>query len=531
MTFSLLPDFIYVVLAIFVLQFFNWLQIEYGRTNQFMFITFIYAIYAVATGKAFPVDGVTIALGILTGWFFLSLIWTDSRRSVYEALTWISYFILFMACRTLPVIYTVAAVFSAGVIFAVFQLGYIFAGKKRDGLTEMYVFGNGNHNGIYLLLCLHAGLWLTLNVSVLIFPVLCIIAVALVLTYCRAALVAAFMSLMAVAVWIHGWYAVIGIGLCLVPIAIKIIKGFDPMTAPERKASSIYERLLFYAEALYLIRHKILFGWGLDMYRKLLPFIIPAMRANKRTAPLFDKIGGVSRNLTHRAHNDHLEIMVELGIVGYAMFVWFFGQFDVSLLFVGTLLAMTVNGLFFFPFRETHIAAPFWALMGACSVSSTMPVTIPLVVKIALICAFLAVLRECQRKYLGLYYYDKMSRAKEDEEKQKYITLALRYDPRNNGYLNDAVAIYPEGSPLQHDAAARMMHHYDGDYVMWTVWEGYARSIVAINHLGAARMALAKAIEINPEYLPCVELKGQIDAFLANGEENKQGGNTCQCTK
>ncbi len=530
MTLSLAPDLLYIVLSATVLQFMNWQQPEHGRTMQFTILSFAYAVYAVIMGR-FPLDGITLAAGIISGWVILSLAWTTSRRAPFEALTWLSYFILFTACRSIPPTLTVLAVFVPGVLFSIRQIIGTFFDTRRNGTWEMYVFGNPSHTGIYLLLCLHAGLWLTCNLSPYIFLALIPISLALVITYCRAALIAALVSLSAVLVMTYGWYAVIALGILSVPLIVKVLTMDDVRAYYKEEAGrkrefqalkweTVKTRVLLCAEAVYLARHRILFGWGLDMYRKMLPFILPAMRAGKRTGKLY--AGGIAKGISHRAHNDHLEIIVELGIVGYAMFAWMFGQFTPTPLFIGVLLAMSINALFFFPFRETHIAAPFWAIAGACSVFPASPVGMPIVLKIALIAGCIVALRECYRKLMGLVWYDRSMNAKEIEKKQACIVNAVNLDEYNGRYLNEAAAVFPEGSILHHDYSARAMHHYDGDNQMWGVWEQYARSIVAINHLGAAKIALNRIIEINPEFIPALQLNAEIDSYLASLQQQQR---------
>lgn len=526
MNLAMIPDLIYIFIAIFLLQFYNWQQSGEGtgRTIEFNLITGVYAIYAVLTGKIFLFDTVTTALCIVLGIMFLSLLWSDSRRSPFEAVTWACYFILFMACRLVPAAYTLIITLACASVFASFQIYFqirpkpaVYDDKPKNHWSFMYIFGNNNHTGAYLLLHVPVGFYLTVTGHPWAAILTVIISTALVLARCYAALLGLFAALSGMLVYTYGWWMIIIIGagvFCALPIPV-ITNDRMKKLASDGKILTLKHRVLLWYQAWLLIKQKPVFGWGMDMYRKMVAFIAPEARKNETIKGYIADIGGMNQNKSHRCHNDHLEILIELGVVGYLAFVWLFLSIPLSLLSIGIMLAIAVNGLFFFPLRETHIAAPFWAIMGACAFSASSPVIVPWAIKIGLVAALLAVLSLCQRKFLGLYYYDRAIQSPELQDKITNVSRALQFDPYNNRYLNEMTFRCPVGTMANYDAAARSMWHYDGDGIMWQTWEQFAKAIVGINHLGAARCALSRALEINPEYTSAARLKAQIEAYLA----------------
>jgi O-antigen ligase len=526
-SYLIIPDLLFIFLAIFMLQFYNFAQtaMTSGRSVEFVLIACLYALYAICIGKEFPLDGITLGAGLILGIMFLSLLWTDSRRSVFEVITWASYFLLFMVCRTVPVTITLSITLACATIFAGMQIYEQARPKTTEAAkkaafnhwSRMYVFGNNNHNGAYLMFHVPVGLYLTVNGYPWAAPLTALIAVAVVLTRCYGSLLGLGASLAAMLVYTYGWWMlliIVAAIFCFLPMPIIAHDHRLPLIS-DNKAASFKHRVLLWYQAWLLIRQKWCFGWGMDMYRKVLPFVAPEARRNKTADTWIKDIGGMEQNKSHRVHNDHLEIIVELGLVGYLAFVWFFCQFTPSLLFVGVIIALAVNALVFFPLRETHIAASFWAILGCAAFSVPTLMVMPVIVKFALVGAVFAILAICHRKFLALYHYDRAVQSSEIADKQKFIQRALQFDPYNGQYLNAAAYVFPQGSIERYDAASRSMRHYDGDGVMWHTWEQYARAIVEVNHLGAAHAALTTALYIDPEYVPAIGMKAEIEAFYA----------------
>ena len=139
-----------------------------------------------------------------------------------------------------------------------------------------------------------------------------------------------FLVVMFMVKWEVLLYAAIFIGVFVATNRERLMATF--------RGEGLVDRMEIYLDAARRARDRILVGRGLNYYRDL-PY--------------------------GRVHNDHLEIVGEIGLIGYGLFLSIFLMSSIDVFGWATLLAVFVSGLFFFPLREVHTAAPFWAMMGA----------------------------------------------------------------------------------------------------------------------------------------------------------------------
>jgi hypothetical protein len=152
-----------------------------------------------------------------------------------------------------------------------------------------------------------------------------------------------------------------------------------------------------------------------------------------------------------------------------------------------------------------HVFIPLWA-------SALLSVLI-------LYCAYLYV----YKVWLGEWYFSRSARCPEDTkqaERNHYLTLAVHHDPFNNAYLTHAAgAALKAGYPdIAVHYAERQLHYFDGQKILWTLWDQYARIHAAVPNVTLAKKACAQALYLYPPYEAAKELTTTIDEAIARVE-------------
>ena len=501
----MIPTLIYVCLTAGLLQFWQWQQGEAqnGREYPFVFLSASFGIYALFV-DIIPIDVLTLSAFGFAIYLVASLFWTDSRMSVFEVMVWLSYLMLFLAARTLPVLYVCLAIFPMGVVIAGWQLYLQITTRKIRSAHDCMNYPpmmNNNHTGVVMVMQVFVGIYLMLNFSLWIFPLVCLIGVAVALSQARASIIAIFPALIVVAFPAWLW----GIGLAVLIALTAAIVLFQNKIKNNKlvhlfRLRTLKIRLMYFLAAWYIIRQRPFFGWGMNMFRKKLFDTNGKVYSKEWVKEAMPKMGEGYFHRTHRVHNDHLELIVELGLVGYLLFASLFLQISHSMLFIGVIVAYGVNAFLFFPLREVHSAAPFWAVMGACA--GTIPLDMPLpILKIAILCSILALLHRAWKKYLGLCYFDKAAYTNTHVERLPLYEKALEYDPYNGYYLTRAydsahlTAKYSKAWEL----SARVVFNFDGQIVKAGVYDQFGKISLHVTHLNIAKWALEQAVSLEPE--------------------------------
>jgi hypothetical protein len=434
---------------------------ENARNSLFVIVTAVHAIFKVLSGAVIiPVDAVSFAVAIFAAWVALSLLWTDTKKSRLEAATWLCYLYLFMVCRQYPMDLLCWAIVPLGSILAALQVYRRISGVPVAGAEYA---GNSNHNAAYLIIVTIIGLWMSLNISPLAFVPTVISGVAVGMSKCRAGGIALLCGLIVMQSIAGGIYAGLWWAAAIV-VSARIIATREDWAGKARTAS---QRIMFYSAALSMIAKRPLQGWGLNMYRKLLPdfYSSPKSAWFRKVSARTD---GKEGTTTHRVHNDHLEIMVELGVVGYLLFAEIFYFIPSSPILWTLLVTMAVMATAFFPLREVHMAAPFWVAIGAISGGVPVAIAIPTAVQIIAVAVSLAAICLAVTVLISLCFYNVAIRAKTPEEKAALLKGALRFDPYNTTFLATAVATMWNVDPfLCGSYLDRATKTYDGSVKKW----------------------------------------------------------------
>jgi hypothetical protein len=286
--------------------------------------------------------------------------------------------------------------------------------------------------------------------------------------------------------------------------------------------------------ALILIGKAPFTGHGLRTFRREYPAIFPKL-LNAWTSKYMVRSEvlpktNIDHSTSHRIHNDHLEIIMELGIVGYVLFIAIFAQLSwaASPLLAGAVIAIAVHGLFFFPLREAHTAFPFWALAGGMATTTAPVVLVNPVVALVFNVIIVRILYEVVVKLLGLSYYDQAMKiviAPNTEDKagkaalkirQQFINSAIKCDPYNNIYLTEGYYYNVFDNPeIAFQYASRCIENYDGGKVKWGVYDQYARAMLRLGGFGVVKLALRYGLHICPDFQVSNELMKQVEEMEA----------------
>lgn len=488
---------IYLLLCVAGLPFWVAQQHLGGRSIPFVLMSCAYAAYAVISGAGIPMDNITLIVGCLAAWLCTSLIWSNTHKSAFELINWMSYLVLFCAARTVPMAFIALCVFFVCVMFAMVQMYSIGVKGQWHPEIAYYAFNNGNHTGAFMLGGLFAGLWLAFNLSLWLLPFVALVAAALITSKCKGAILAALAGTVGMTYASGHWW--IGTGLSVV---IFIVAFLVYCKWPHHVEKSFCGRIALYRAAVELIRQKPIAGWGLNSYAKELPetdtITLSATDENKRS---------------HRVHNDHLEIIVEIGVIGYVLIVALFSSISYDPGTFGLLMAFAVCACFFFPLREVHTAAPFWAVMGASAGGTLIPVCLPPTV-IILVCAIIiAVVLQTLKIFRG-QWYSEMAKNKKGithAEKLALYDIALENDPDNGGYLSDAAYLNFETDPVKaFHLMERAVVNYDGERRKHQIYDLYTRCLIKAGESRVCHWAEDRALRLEKEYDPAITVKNYL---------------------
>jgi O-antigen ligase len=451
-----------------------------GRSIPFVLASCCYLAYAVISGAGVPMDSTTLIAGCIVAWLFASLIWSDTHKSIFEAFNMASYLILFTAARSVPLPLIAIGIFTTGTIFAAMQV--YSAIRKEHLLATYFALGNGNHTGALMLVQFFVGVWLTVNLSLWFIPFVVLIAVCLVLSRCKGALLGTLIG-----------GAIILVKSGLWPLAIiPICALFWHCRNLSVLKTSFLGRSTLYLAAIELIKKRPFHGFGLNVYRKEI----------METKAVISRLNDDTLKRSHRAHNDHLEICAELGLTGYLLYVYLFSSIHYDTVTFALLIAFSIHALFFFPFREVHTAALFWAVIGAGAGGTLVPAAPPWQVVVVVCAITVVVIIETLKIFLG-QWFSELAKSKPNltpEEKMNYLDIAIKNDPYNGGYLTDAAFLQFNVNPMKSFLySLRAFVNYEGERLKNEVYDLFARCLIHAQESNICHWVEDRALYIEPK--------------------------------
>lgn len=511
-----------VALAILIigLTLFKWRQNELARMIPLVAVTSLIGIVLLLTGKSFFFmnDMAAIAMLGVSLWLGASLLWTDSHLSAWEFQAWIAYLFIAYLSRYADPFILLPVIMITGTAFAIMSLGFMVKFKYRGKLLFdpwlekfWFLFGNPVHTAALEIIPLFISVWAGINLSPIWF-----IATALMLAHIliphpvsnsRGAIIGIIVGAVFVLFALKLYFV---IGLLIIVSAITIYYFRNNFTL-----RSVLVRIIYYKASYEMLKVNPMFGYGLNMFRKIYPEFNPALFANERIRKLINEAGGVELATGHRPHNDLVDIAVELGLMGLAFFCLMFLFIPWGLIdpvFIGAFIAYAVGSMFFFPLREVHTAIGFWVFTGILmGFGDGVFIHIHPLIAMVVILLLCRIIYGASVKLAGLYFFDLTQRENGGDNPKKNIRMALGCDPYCARYLMFAFLFHVETEPeLAFEYAQRQLMHFDGGKVKWGVYDQFARAVLRIAGINMAEMYVKKALHINPEYPRSRELLGFI---------------------
>jgi hypothetical protein len=214
------------------------------------------------------------------------------------------------------------------------------------------------------------------------------------------------------------------------------------------------------------------------MFRVKYPLFNAAIKDNETIQKEFDKTPGMREsNRATRVHNDHLELLLEIGLVGYGLFIALIAQIPLSPIMFGLVIAFGINACFFFPLREAHTALPFWAILGACAFTPVASVPLSPIILGAVVLLLGAIVMKATNRGLGAFwFYQSTFPAFSQEQRVFCIRKALGFSPKSTIYLDAlAVEIAAENTEEAFDCVSRAIYQFDGDKMLYALLNNWGK--------------------------------------------------------
>lgn len=428
--------------------------------------------------------------------YTLSVFWSDfPANAIEDILKWWAFFLFFLFCQSVPGDLLLIAVFIPAPFMAAY--GLIQNILKADPLNKEIDktikaehgpyciwgwLGNTNYMGAYLLPQIFIGLYLAFEISFLFLLPVVLISITMALSRCKASWLA-----FVLAVCIIDWQ------LCIfIPLIIALTAY---MIRPERLWDRISKhdgRFDYQRVCWALFKKRPLFGWGPKIFRRKISQMQRFVKNEKY-------VGGQS------PHNEYAEILIEVGLVGFGLYVVFWvllvqAGYGNPLLLAG-LVAFAVDSVFFFTLRLSSTAIPFLVLASVVVQNDNVQLmNIPFwyALPIAVIVGYL-IYHLTIRTFIGMQYFVKAKDATDWGQQQIAIIKAMKYCPHNNRFLHYAACIFfPFGSHMPMLFLESAFNNWTGEQKRNPLLGLYGRLAFKENPKVRARNAYAEILKTEP---------------------------------
>lgn len=495
-----------------------------GRAYPFIVLSALYSLWLFLSGYTLPLNGLNIAVISYALWLSASLIWSDHPHSIYELLNWLSYLVLFIAGQALRIDIVLWCVFPAGFLFACMQL-YRHVRKRGDYL---FILGNPSHNSSFMLSGLFSCIWLSGitagSLSLILFVLSIPIVFAITATKSKGGISAMLAGLLFLGTFLKSPFLLSEAAVIIFLIGLWLFLNRQHNWGFK---GSWRERKLIFASTWAMIRQRPLIGNGLQSFRKLMPFAVANLHKKEWFHKLMRERSPEYKGdniYANRVHNDHLETLVEVGVIGYALLIYIFLNVQFNIYSAGFLVMAIISSLWFFYFRNTHTAMPFWAVMGAASVGTAGFGNSILVLKATAAAIIVIVIMFIIRKFTGLSYFTDAVQTYDLNKKLDLTQKAIDCDPNNGDYLNYYAYCGFATRPV--DAiyyTYKGIINYDGNRQIWGLWNILARCWFNMDKLKPAKWATENSLKFHPNYTQGLEMSTNIKTMQIILQNNKLG--------
>ena len=505
------------VMGCVLLPLFMFFQHLNGRAYPFIALTILHILYTVITGTYPPIDTLAILVMLFGGVIVVGMFRSNLPPNVaFSTIQWLCVLWLLLVSRAVMPIVIMIEIYIIGIFYSFFQMKEIVTSDNEE--TKVF-FGNSNHNGAYYMISLLVGIYLMININYLFLIPNALLLLVIVLGHSRSAILSALFTLPiqfglipSLIVW-----GILGLGIA------RIVWNGKLGTRSNAHDTLIY-RGIFAWMAIKLIKQSPIFGHGLESFRRnnnLMYNSFPDGWAKDFIShrPQNTNIG------SHRIHNDHLELMVELGIPGYIAFLLIFMFIPFDPFYLSLVVGVGICGLMFFPLREIHTSLPFYVLVGIFAYQSLTFNPSPIIT--LFIIYYLSFIGwEVYLKGRALFAHGKMMVSQNLTDISTSAAMALEYAPTDSKYLMHAAAIAaPYSIEEAYDYSSRALYLYDGESKLWELYHQLATIILTTNVLDLAKITLNKALNCYAQFQPSITLLERVEALIRQRDQVQGGPN------
>lgn len=460
--------------------------------------SFVIWIFWIINGVPF-----NVSVYSLVAWLALSVFWSSQKESsIFDLFVLSSFFTVALAVKYVDI--SMAMMFSFLPVpgMAALEIYQLYKGQKANRRGSL--FGNTNHSGVYFTINFFIGLWLSFNVSFVFLPFVILVMAGIFASTCRGAILSLCIGMGVLSAYIfNSWFLIVPMAIIGV-VAVVLSRGGTIHEYVEIMKYALGSRGAIFMKTITMIKNKPIFGYGLNMFRSEHPYFVESII------------------ITHRTHNDLLEITFETGIIGLFLCGYFFYNLSWNDPFISAgIVAGLISSLFFFTFREAHTAGPMMILCGY-SLNTTETITIPLWLS-ALIILFLLNMfyGTIIKRLVALYWFAVGSTKKDPDEQINCLAKSLKYNQEGEALWRYSRLIRKNSPEESLNAAIALVYNYDGVVTLWVCYDELARACLRMGSPQIAAFFNQQSLACNPYFEASLKLKGQLDQIFNQLRERK----------
>ena len=399
--------------------------------------------------------------------------------------------------------------------------------RDCKGRTSFFIgsIGNSNHAACFLAPYTFITIYLSYSVSPYFAILLPFILYGLYRTKCHAS----WLSVMAGSFFLFPPYSLI-VGAVVFTATILLAFIYRKKIFKDIKLHSLHARFYYWIVAFRLWKKSPVYGYGLKSYRK--EIYEEQGKMNMEGGKYNHLILWNDRDFLAyptRAHNDFIEVAVETGIIGLALFVAFIASVFISgisagnWVLLGGFACLVANGFLFYP-TATFSYVPYFVLASVISAPTVSIISLPFAAGCVLSAFFVKLaISYVINPHIALIWFSKAHQTEDIVKQNQYIDKALSLAPTSGTILAWAVEFKKKFDiVLAKYYAERALHYADGSMRMWYTWAFYGDMQARTGNWEGAKRSIRYALFLNPWCHEAKDLLAKMEEIEKQGRERAE---------